>query len=133
DGKPVPGIAPAAMQGGRHVARAVLDDARGKPRRPFHYVDKGMFAVIGRGSAVGLAGRRIGLSGFIAWLAWLFIHILYLVGFRNRVVVLVNWAYSYLTLRRGVRLITNERPEGAPTPPPAIPPVASPALKEPAR
>jgi len=111
DGKPVPGIAPAAMQGGRSVARAILDSVAGKPRRPFRYVDKGMFAVIGRGSAVGLAGTRIALSGFIAWLAWLFIHILYLVGFRNRVVVMVNWAYSYLTLRRGVRLITHERPE----------------------
>jgi len=115
EGKPVPGIAPAAMQGGRHVARAILDSVAGKPRRRFRYVDKGMFAVIGRGAAVGLAGTRIGLSGFFAWLAWLFIHILYLVGFRNRVVVLVNWAYSYLTLRRGVRLITNERPEPSAT------------------
>jgi len=134
-GKPVPGIAPAAMQGGRHVARIILGEARGKagkPRPPFHYADKGMFAVIGRGSAVGLAGTRIGLSGFFAWLAWLFIHILYLVGFRNRVVVLINWAYSYLTLRRGVRLITHERPEpAAPAAPPQIPgATVSPGSKE---
>src|SRR5439155_757346 len=92
--------------------------------------DKGMFAVIGRGSAVGLAGTRIGLSGFFAWLAWLFIHILYLVGFRNRVVVLVNWAYSYLTLRRGARLITHERPEETSSPSPPVPSARAP-LTEP--
>src|SRR5262245_11792655 len=79
NGKLVPGIAPAAMQGGRHVARTILGEIRKKPRRPFHYADKGSFAVIGRGSAVGLAGTRLPLSGFIAWLAWLFIHILYLI------------------------------------------------------
>jgi len=131
DGKPVPGIAPAAMQGGRHVARAILGDFRGKARRPFRYVDKGMFAVIGRGSAVGLAGRRLSLSGFFAWMAWLFIHILYLIGFRNRIVVMVNWAYSYLTLRRGARLITHERPEATLLPGTTAVPSAPPAAPAP--
>lgn len=106
----VPGIAPAAMQGGRHAARNILRSARGEPLLPFHYRDKGMFAVIGRGAAVGLAAGRVKVSGFLAWLAWLFIHILYLAGFRNRLVVMVNWAYSYITLRRGARLITHELP-----------------------
>jgi NADH dehydrogenase len=125
-GAMVPGVAPAAMQGGRHAARSILRSVRGEPLLPFHYRDKGMFAVIGRGAAVGVAAGRLKVSGFLAWLAWLFIHILYLVGFRNRVVVLVNWAYSYLTLRRGARLITYGLPApGAPGAPSSPGPAAT--------
>jgi NADH dehydrogenase len=105
DGAPVPGVCPAAMQEGRHAARNILAQAGGGVTKPFRYVDKGSFAVIGRGAAVGdMFGWKI--SGRIAWLAWLAIHIAFLIGFRNRVAVLIGWAYSYLTHRRGARLIT---------------------------
>lgn len=107
DGKPVPGVAPAAMQEGDHVAKNILRDMHGQPMVPFHYRDKGTFAVIGRGAAVGLAFKWK-MSGVLAWFAWLLIHITYLIGFRNKVITLVNWAYSYLSLRRGARLITGE-------------------------
>ena len=79
---------------------------RGQDRPPFRYVDKGNFATIGRGAAVGDVYGRFRISGFVAWLAWLGIHIFFLIGFRNRVLVLFHWAYSYLTYRRGSRLIT---------------------------
>jgi NADH dehydrogenase len=105
-GRAVPGVAPAAQQMGTHAARNVLRSMRGQPLLPFHYRDRGTFAVIGRGAAVGVLGRRLGMSGFPAWLAWLGIHLLFLVGFRNRIAVLFSWAYSYLTYRRVARLIT---------------------------
>ena len=106
DGRPVFGQAPAAMQAGRHAARNILRAEAGLPMRPFHYVDKGSFAVIGRGRAVGTIANRIRLSGLPGWLMWVGIHIYFLIGFRNRLLVLLNWAYSYLARARGARLIT---------------------------
>jgi len=105
DGKPIPGVAPAAMQQGRHAARNALRALRGEPRLPFRYRDKGLLATIGRGAAVAAIGRAR-LSGLPAWLAWLFVHIYFLIGFRNRLAVLLQWAWSYLTFERGARLIT---------------------------
>lgn len=105
DGKPVPGVAPAAMQEAVHAARNIERALRGQGRLPFRYHDKGSLATIGRAAAVADLGR-MKLSGLIAWLAWLFIHILFLIGFRNRFVVLFEWAWSYLTYDRGARLIT---------------------------
>jgi NADH dehydrogenase len=101
----VPGVAPAAMQQGRHAAGNILRALNNQPRQPFHYVDKGMLATIGRGAAVARIGR-LKATGFVAWLLWLFVHILFLIGFRNRVVVLIQWAWSYVTFDRGARLIT---------------------------
>jgi NADH dehydrogenase len=117
DGKLVPGVAPAAMQEGRHAAQEIARAIAGQPRRPFRYWDKGSLATIGRSSAVADFGK-LQLSGFIAWAAWLFIHILYLIGFRNRVLVMVEWAWAYVTYQRGARLITGGAPvedEAAPT------------------
>jgi NADH:quinone reductase (non-electrogenic) len=134
DGKPVPGLAPAAIQMGEAAARNVLASIAGRPRKPFRYFDKGTMATIGKHRAIAQTGR-LKLTGFIAWLAWLFIHILYLVGFRNRIAVFLEWTWSYLFSRRGARLITNRdwrldapqvleaprvdtalsRPEGVPT------------------
>jgi len=105
DGTPVPSVAPAANQMGAHAALGILHDLRGTPRTVFAYVNKGDLATIGRHRAVAAIGR-IRLQGNIAWLAWLFIHILYLAGFRNRITVFVQWAYQYFTYQRGVRLIT---------------------------
>jgi len=104
DGLPVPGVAPAAMQMGRHVARNVLRSVRGEAPLPFRYVDKGSLATIGRRAAVALLGR-IKLSGFPAWAAWLGVHIFFLIGFRNRFVVLMEWALAYATHQRNARLI----------------------------
>ncbi|WP_145266897.1 NAD(P)/FAD-dependent oxidoreductase [Tautonia plasticadhaerens] len=104
-GEPVPGVAPAAMQAGRSAARNILRQIRGKPNEPFHYVNKGLLATIGRASAVAdLPGLKF--SGLVAWLLWLFVHIFFLVGFRNRLLVMIQWAYSYFTYDRGARLIT---------------------------
>jgi NADH:ubiquinone reductase (H+-translocating) len=110
DGKPVPGVAPAAIQMGRHVARNIRRSLAGQPLQPFRYRNKGSFATIGRGKAVGDVFGKIELSGFPAWVAWLAIHIFFLIGFRNRVLVLFQWAYSYVTFRRGARLITGGLP-----------------------
>jgi NADH dehydrogenase len=104
-GKPLPGLAPVAIQQGRHVAKVIRRSLEGKPREPFHYWDKGSLATIGRAAAVGEI-RELHISGFIAWLAWLFVHIFFLIGFRNRVLVMIQWAWSYLTYERGARLIT---------------------------
>lgn len=81
---------------------------RGEPLLRFRYWDRGTFAVIGRGSAVGVAFQKLELTGFFAWLAWLMIHIFFLIGFRNRLAVLFNWAFSFFTLRRNAQLITGE-------------------------
>ncbi|HEX7051105.1 MAG TPA: NAD(P)/FAD-dependent oxidoreductase [Longimicrobiales bacterium] len=108
NGQPIPGVAPAAMQMGRHVARMIRRDLRHEPRKPFHYFDKGNLATIGRAAAVAEIGR-LRLSGLIAWLVWVFIHILYLVGFRNRLLVMIQWAWAYVTYQRGIRLITGGR------------------------
>jgi NADH dehydrogenase len=119
DGQPVPGVSPAAMQEGRHVGDTIRRRLRGQPAQPFRYFDKGNFAVIGRGAAVGHFRDKVRLTGFIAWCAWLFIHLFFLIGFRNRALVMFDWAYSYLTFRRGARLITgNARID--PAPPAAI-------------
>ena len=104
-GAPLPGVAPVAIQEGRYAARTIEGDLAGKPRRDFRYRDKGGLAVIGRGQAVADLGR-LRLSGIAAWLAWAFIHILFLVGFRNRAFVLLEWAWYYFTDQRGARLIT---------------------------
>lgn len=105
DGKPVPGVAPAAMQMGHYVARTIKRELEGEPREPFRYFNKGDLAVIGRAAAVAYI-RGFKLSGFFAWLVWLFVHIMYLSGFRNRLVVLVQWSWAYLFWQRGIRLIT---------------------------
>jgi NADH dehydrogenase len=105
DGKLVPGVAPAAMQGGRHAARAILARIKGKEPKPFHYNDKGMLATIGRARAVGYIGK-VELTGFIAWLAWSLIHVVFLIGFRNQVLVMMEWGWLYAFHDRGARLIT---------------------------
>jgi NADH:ubiquinone reductase (H+-translocating) len=105
DGALVPGVAPAAIQQGQQAARNILATLEGRPRQPFHYVDKGMLATIGRGAAVGKIGR-FKFTGFVAWWLWLFVHILFLIGFRNRLIVMIQWAWSYITFDRGARLIT---------------------------
>ena len=109
DGKILPGVAPVAMQEGRYAAAAIIDRLRGGAVRPFHYHDKGSLAVIGRAAAVADLGR-VKLHGTIAWLAWLFIHLMYLVGFRNRVIVFLRWGFQYLSFDRGARLITGDEP-----------------------
>lgn len=107
DGAPIPGVAPAAMQAGRHAAANILRRIAGKPTRPFRYVDKGSLATIGRAAAVAeIGGLR--LSGLLAWLAWLVVHIFFLIGFRNRLLVLFEWAWAYITHQRGARLITGD-------------------------
>jgi NADH:ubiquinone reductase (H+-translocating) len=105
DGSLVPGVAPAAMQEGWHAAQNIIRTIRGRPREPFRYVDKGMLATIGRGAAVAKVGP-IKASGHFAWLLWLFVHILFLIGFRNRLLVMIQWAWLYFTFDRGARLIT---------------------------
>ena len=106
DARPIPGVASAAIQEGRHAARNIVRALHGEPCLPFRYCDKGSFATIGRGAAVGELLGGFQLSGFLAWLAWLVVHIYFLMGFRNRLLVMFDWAYSYLTYRRGARLIT---------------------------
>jgi NADH dehydrogenase len=117
----VPGVAPAAMQMGRHAARNVLRAIEGRPLGVFRYRDKGMLATIGRSAAVADLGFAK-LSGWLAWVAWLALHIFFLIGFRSRLVVLVNWAWAYLTFQRGGRLITGERPNPPKPPDPPDPP-----------
>jgi NADH dehydrogenase len=102
---PLPGVSAVAMQQGRFVARQIGRRIAGRPVENFDYLDKGSMATIGRSRAVAEIGK-IRLSGFIAWLTWLLVHIYYLVDFRNRLLVIINWAWSYLTYRRGARLIT---------------------------
>jgi NADH dehydrogenase len=104
DGKPVPGVAPAAMQMGRVAGENVVRLLRGEPRKPFRYVDKGSLATIGRRSAVADFGR-FRCTGFLAWFLWLAIHIVFLIGFRSRFVVLFEWAWAYVTYQRGARVI----------------------------
>jgi NADH dehydrogenase len=107
EGRSVPGVAPAAIQQGRHAAANIARALRGEPLQPFRYRDKGSLATIGRAAAVADLGW-LRLSGAIAWLAWLLIHIAFLIGFRNRALVLFQWAWSYVTYDRGARLITGE-------------------------
>ena len=110
-GKMLPGVAPVAIQQGRFVAKLIREEVKAGPRhssraRPaFHYWDKGSLATIGRAAAVAQFGK-IHISGYVAWLSWLFVHILFLIGFRNRLLVFIQWAWSYVTYERGARLIT---------------------------
>ncbi len=115
EGKPLPGVAPVAMQQGHYVADVIDRRVRGKPARaPFSYWDKGSMATIGRGRAVVEVGR-LKYAGFIAWLTWLFIHILYLARFENRALVLFQWFFNYVTRNRAARLITGMPVENHPT------------------
>jgi NADH dehydrogenase len=107
DGQLLPGICPVAIQEGKYAARSVAAQVRGKPRPPFRYFDKGQLAVIGRGRAVAEI-RKLHFGGFIAWVAWVFVHIFFLIGFRNRIIVMIEWAWSYFTYQRGARVITGE-------------------------
>jgi NADH dehydrogenase len=108
-GKPLPGVAPVAMQQGRYVADLIQCRLTGRNRPPFHYRDKGKLATIGRAAAVADLGW-LQLSGFLAWVIWLFVHLLYLVGFQNRVLVLMQWAWNYFTRNRSARLVTGPNP-----------------------
>jgi NADH dehydrogenase len=105
DGKPLPGIAPVAMQQGSYVADAIQRRLRGAPPMPFHFHNRGTMATIGRAAAVADLGW-ITFSGLFAWLAWLFIHILFLIEFQNRILVMLQWAWNYFTRNRAARLIT---------------------------
>jgi len=106
-GNTLPGVAPVAIQEGRYVAKAIANDLRKSPRQTFRYIDKGSLATIGRAAAVAQF-RKLHISGYFAWLAWLFVHIFFLIGFRNRLIVLIQWAWSYFTYQRGARLITGD-------------------------
>lgn len=128
NGKPVPGVSPAAMQEGRHVAKIIEDEidlGRGRsPRPPFRYWDKGTMATIGRSKAVAEVGK-FKFSGLFAWLTWLFVHLIFLVGFRNRIAVFFQWVYSYLTYKRSARIITYLPVEAPPEAAPQLQPQAS--------
>jgi len=104
-GGTLPGICPVAIQMGQYTARTISGDLAGRPRRPFSYWDKGQLAVIGRGHAVADIWK-LHFGGFLAWLIWAFVHIFFLIGFRNRVLVMLQWGWSYFTYERGARLIT---------------------------
>ena len=115
DGKPVPGLAPAAMQAGRQTAENVMRRIRGQPTKAFRYNDRGSLATIGRAAAVGSIGKWH-VSGFIAWFTWAFVHLMYLSGYKNRFFVFISWAWSYLTYSREARLITDLSPKLIDTP-----------------
>lgn len=106
-GRPLPGVAPAAVQEGRHAANNIMRACEGKPSEPFHYFDKGSLATIGRADAVAQLGP-IKLSGFIAWVIWLVVHIFFLIGFRSRLSVIVDWAWAYFADRREARLVIGD-------------------------
>lgn len=108
DGKSLPGLASVAMQAGVSAAQNILRDIANEPREAFHYVDKGTMATIGRRRAIAQIGK-LEISGVLAWYMWLFVHIYYLIGFKNKIVVLFEWFYSYLTLNRGARLILSRQ------------------------
>lgn len=132
--RPLPGVATVALQQGRHLARNIRRDVAGKARRPFHYFDKGQLATIGRSRAI-LESGRLRLGGFLAWWAWLVVHIYYLSGFQNRLLVLIQWAWSFVTFGRGARLIVEKQwrsyGETSAAAPPALGPAkeAEPSLK----
>ena len=110
DGKPVPGVAPAAIQMADTACENILRDLKSEPRKDFKYWDKGSMATIGKNKAIVEAGR-FKLTGFIAWLAWLFVHVISLIGFKNRLYVLSEWFWAYLTRERSARLITGDAEE----------------------
>jgi NADH dehydrogenase len=118
ENKPLPGVSPVAMQQARFVARTIVRSLDGRPRETFRYDDRGTMATIGRSRAIALI-KGVKLSGFVAWFAWLAIHIIFLIGFRNRIAVLFDWTIAYLTFQRGARLITGGRLQ--PGPPPSSP------------
>lgn len=107
EGKQLPGVAPTAIQQGKYAAKLIQDRLQNEKTKPFHYLDKGSLATIGRNSAVAQIGP-LQFSGILAWLAWLFIHLLYIVEFENRLLIVVQWAYDYFTYNRGARLITGQ-------------------------
>jgi len=125
EGGTLPGICPVAIQMGEYTARVIEGDLAGRPRRAFSYWDKGQLAVIGRGQAVADIWK-LHFGGLLAWLIWIFVHVFFLIGFRNRVLVLLQWAWSYVTYSRGARLITEDvqapgaslHPAGYPAPSP---------------
>ncbi|MGZ3238730.1 MAG: NAD(P)/FAD-dependent oxidoreductase, partial [Burkholderiaceae bacterium] len=104
NGKPVPGVCPAAKQMGRTAAQNLLRRMKGQKTKAFHYVDYGSLATIGRKAAVVAMGK-IKFSGFVAWLFWLFVHIFFLIGFRNRLMVMTDWAWAYITFQRNARIV----------------------------
>ncbi len=112
DGSLVPAVAPAAMQEGRKAGANALRIVNAETTHPFRYYNKGDLATIGRNRAVAVFGR-VEVSGYPAWILWLFVHIMYLAGFRNRLSVLVQWGYAYFTYQRGVRLITSPEQMGS--------------------
>ncbi len=120
DGKPVPGVSPAAKQMGRVAARNILNRINGKPLESFVYQDYGSLATIGRKAAVAMVGK-FKFSGYPAWLFWLFVHVYFLIGFRNRLLVMSDWAWAYLTFKRSARVISSaidtpvEKPDDAPS------------------
>jgi NADH:ubiquinone reductase (H+-translocating) len=118
---PLPGLAPVALQQGRYAARAVRDRLHGETVKPFRYVDKGDLATIGRSKAVADV-KGLHLSGFTAWVTWLVVHLFYLIGFQNRLLVLIRWTISFATRGRGARLIVNARESGPHAAPPTIDP-----------
>jgi NADH dehydrogenase len=107
DGRGLPGLAPVAMQQGTHAAKNIIADIQQKPRKNFQYNDKGAMATIGRKSAI-VQMKHLQFGGFLAWATWLFIHIFYLIGFKNRLFVFMQWAWSYVTFKRGARLIVDK-------------------------
>lgn len=120
-GRPLPGTAPVAIQQGRFIGKTILQDLKGQPRTQFHFKDKGQMATIGRSRAIVETGR-FKFGGWFAWLTWLVVHIYYLTGFKNRLFVVMQWAWSYMTFRRGARLIVEKEwrkeditPEAKPT------------------
>ena len=129
DGKPVPGVSPAAMQMGKHVARIIADEldfGKGRSPRPrFKYWDRGTMATIGRSAAVAWIGK-LHFSGLFAWLAWLFVHLVFLIGFRNKLAVLLQWAYSYFAYKRSARIITGLPTENPKTQAPNSKQISSP-------
>jgi NADH:ubiquinone reductase (H+-translocating) len=108
DGKPLPGVAQVAMQQGTRASQNILRAIANQPLEPFRYKNYGNMATIGRGSAVADIGP-VKASGFLAWLFWLFLHIFWLIGFRNRLAVMSEWAWAYITFQRRIRLITGEK------------------------
>ncbi len=105
----VPGVAPAAMQMGKHSAKQILSDLKKRDRKPFVYFDKGNMATIGRVSAIAET-KKLAVHGYLAWLAWLFVHLIFLIGLRNRVSVFIQWVWSYVGWHRGARVITKKLP-----------------------
>jgi NADH dehydrogenase len=123
EGGPLPGVSPVAIQMGEYAAGVIAGDLNGEPRRAFQYWDKGQLAVIGRGRAVADIWK-LHFGGLLAWFIWTFVHIFFLIGFRNRILVMIQWAWSYLTYGRGARLITAETPHTPSLPPVSIHPAS---------